>query len=78
LLLALANNMGHCYSHFQYTGKAKLCVDLVYRVLQHTGARCNNHNHRNWNGLTMSDDYEFFRLSILLGSNRGAILPPAA
>jgi hypothetical protein len=78
LLLALANNMGHCYSHFQHTGKAKLCVDLVYRVLQHTGVtRC--HNHRNWDDLTtMSDDYEFFRLSILLGSNRGAVLPPAA
>jgi hypothetical protein len=77
LLLALANNMGHCYSHFQHTGKAKLCVDLVYRVLQHTGVT-SCHNHRNWNDLTMSDDYEFFRLSILLGSNRGAVLPPAA
>jgi hypothetical protein len=77
LLLAVANNMGHCYSHFQHTGKANLCVDLVYRVLQHTSVRC-QHSHRNWAYLTMRDDYEFFRLSILLGSNRRATLPPAA
>jgi hypothetical protein len=69
LLLALVNNMGHCYSHLKSHYRAKLCLEAVCHLLQ-----MSSHNPV----AVTEEDYGFFRLSILFGSKCNRILAPAA
>lgn len=68
VLLALANNMGHCHSHFNNMLEARICLERLLTIFFISDSSF----------LLTRDEYVFFYMNILLGESRSPILAAAA
>jgi hypothetical protein len=68
LLLALANNMGHCHSHFCNMTETRMCLEHMLTIFFRSESTV----------LLTKDEYVFFYINILLGVGRKPIFAAAA
>ena len=68
VLLALANNMGHCHSHFSNMEEVRICLERLLTIFFLSESSV----------LLTRDEYVFFYINILLAESRTPILAAAA
>ena len=68
LLLALANNMGHCQSHFNSIDESRICLERMLAIFFLSDSTV----------LLTKDEYVFFYINIHLGISRAPIFAAAA
>jgi tetratricopeptide (TPR) repeat protein len=68
LRLALANNMGHCYSHFNNVDETRNCLERLLALFLFSASTI----------LLTKEEYDFYHISILFGVCQKPIFSPAA
>jgi tetratricopeptide (TPR) repeat protein len=68
LRLALTNNMGHCYSHFNNVNETRNCLERMLVLFLFSASAI----------LLTKEEYDFYHISILFGVCQKPVVSPAA